>query len=132
MYLMTCGEQSCFFAGDTALTPGTHQLVADEIHAHKRKLDVALLPIGHAPKWKAKCFRKGHLTTDDALELVERLHAKWFIPYHWGTFNHLTSGANDAIDRLRESLNGHHRGEHVRILQPGETFALPTDLKPKG
>ena len=125
MYLMTRGEQSCFFAGDTALMPGTHQMVADQVHAHQRRLDVALLPIGHPPKWKEKSFRKGHLTTNDALELFERLRARWFIPYHWGTFNHLTSGAHDAIDRLRESLRDHPRSEHVKIIEPGETFALP-------
>jgi L-ascorbate metabolism protein UlaG (beta-lactamase superfamily) len=121
MYLIQLGLQSCFFAGDTALTPGTHKLVADEIHARDRQLDVALLPIGHAPRWKVN-FRRGHLTTDDALELFERLDARYFIPYHWGTFNHVTSSAFDAIDRLRVSLASHPRGEHVIVLEPGASF----------
>lgn len=121
MYLVTCGDRSCFFAGDTALTPGTHALVAEEVHSRQRVLDVALLPIGHAPRWKVN-FRKGHLTTDDALELFSRLAARYFIPYHWGTFNHVTSTAFDAIDRLRVQLHHHPRGEHVIVLEPGATF----------
>ena len=123
MYLMQCGERSCFFAGDTALTPGTHQLVAEEVHARQRTLDVALLPIGHAPRWKVN-FRRGHLTSDDALELFNRLQARYFIPYHWGTFNHVTSTAFEAIDRLRASLRDHPKGEHVMVLEPGEAFTL--------
>lgn len=123
MYLVTCGDRSCFFAGDTALTPGTHALVADEMHARERTLDVALLPIGHAPKWKVN-FRRGHLTTDDALALFDRLRARYFIPYHWGTFNHVTSTAFDAIDRLREAVRAHPHGEHVIVLEPGSSFDL--------
>lgn len=128
MYLLGAAGHSCFFAGDTALTPGTHALVADEIHARDRVLDVALLPIGHAPKWKIN-FRRGHLTTDDALELFRRLGARWFIPYHWGTFNHVTSTAFDAIDQLRAALAGHARGNHVVVLEPGGVFDVTSGVR---
>ena len=122
MYLLESPGSTVFFAGDTALTPATHRLVADRLHAHDRTLDVALLPIGHAPWWKPG-FRRGHLTSADALALFERLQARVMIPYHWGTFNHVTSTAQDAIVRLRAMLPVHHRGPDVRVLEPGETFA---------
>ena len=92
--------------------------------AKGRSLD-PLLPIGHAPWWKPG-FRNGHLTSTDALTLFERLKARYFIPYHWGTFNHVTSTAFDAIDRLRATLQNHPLHPAVKILEPGTTFVLPT------
>jgi len=125
MYLMETNKVSCFFAGDTALMPDTTHLVERRLLAEGRSLDLALLPIGHAPWWKPG-FRKGHLTSSDALTLFERLKAKYFIPYHWGTFNHVTSTAFDAIDRLRAALEDHPLHPAVKILEPGTAFALPT------
>jgi len=46
------------------------------------------------------------------------------VPYHWGTFNHVTSTAYDAITRLRQLLVGHTRAADVRILEPGETLVV--------
>ena len=124
MYLLETNSVSCFFAGDTSLTPESTHLVDRHIREKGRRLDVALLPIGHAPWWKPG-FRKGHLTSDDALELFDRLEARFLIPYHWGTFNHVTSTAFDAIDRLRAALPAHPKSDAVKILEPGETFELP-------
>jgi L-ascorbate metabolism protein UlaG (beta-lactamase superfamily) len=125
MYLIDTNKTSCFFAGDTALTADSTHLVRDHLEVNGRNLDLALLPIGHAPWWKPG-FRKGHLTSTDALTLFERLKAKYFIPYHWGTFNHVTSTAFDAIDRLRAALQDHPLHPAVKILEPGTSFVLPT------
>lgn len=125
MYLLENDDVSCFFAGDTSLTPQTTDLVDRHIRDKGRRLDVALLPIGYAPWWKPG-FRKGHLTSDDALSLFDRLEARFLIPYHWGTFNHVTSTAFDAIDRLRMTLPTHPKSDAVRILEPGESFQLPS------
>lgn len=122
MYLLDSPEHTAFFAGDTALTPTSHRLVEQVLHEESRSLDVALLPIGHAPLWKRSLFRRGHLTAEDALSLYGRLQARWFIPYHWGTFDHVTSGAHDAIAHLRSLLTQYERREGVRILEPGERW----------
>ena len=124
MYLLDAGDASAFFAGDTALAPDTHRLVADRLGPHGRRLDVALLPIGHPPRWKLPSFRRGHLTVDDALELFERLGGRALIPYHWGTFHHVTSRAHDAIHRLRDRLVTLPRREAVAILEPGMAFTM--------
>ena len=124
MYLLEHGAATCFFAGDTALTDDSDDLVHRRVTDAGRRLDVALLPIGHAPWWKPG-FRKGHLTSEDALELFHRLNARYFVPYHWGTFNHMTSGAHDAITILRQHVGTHHRGADVRIVEPGGHFELP-------
>ena len=123
MYLLDAGGTSLFFAGDTGLTAETHHFVEQRIATQGRQLDVALLPIGHAPWWKFN-FRRGHLTSADALTLFERLDAKILIPYHWGTFRHVTAGAHDAIVRLRAEIPAHARGHQVRIIEPGEAFEL--------
>ncbi|MGI8508784.1 MAG: MBL fold metallo-hydrolase [Gemmatimonadaceae bacterium] len=122
MYLIATKSASVFFAGDTALTPTTTRMVERELGG--RPLDIALLPIGYAPSWKVG-FRSGHLTSMDALTLFERLGARYLIPYHWGTFNHVTSSAYDAIDEMRVYVTTHARGADVRILEPGESLELP-------
>lgn len=127
MYLLDTGTESCFFAGDTALTADTPRLVHDRLDSHARQLDVALLPIGYAPWWKRTGFRRGHLTHDDALTLFEQLGGRVFVPYHWGTFHHFTARAHDAINRLIERLEAHHLRAAVRILEPGETLELSRD-----
>ncbi len=124
MYLLDTKSVSCFFAGDTGLTPESTKLVEYHLTTSRRRLDMALLPIGHAPWWKPG-FRKGHLTSRDALTLFDRLNARYLIPYHRGTFDHVTAKAYDAIDRLREHLPDHPRSDDVKILEPGMSFDLP-------
>lgn len=123
MYLVATKEESVFFAGDTALSPITTKLVERELRAVGRQLDIALLPIGYAPKWRSG-FRKGHLTSWDALTLFERLDARYFIPYHWGTFRHVTATAYSAISELREHVLTHTRGDDVKVLEVGGVFEL--------
>ncbi len=125
MYLFDTKTESCFFAGDTALTADTSHMIDNDLSTQGRQLDLALLPIGYAPRWKEASFRKGHLTTTDALSLFEKLGARYLIPYHWGTFNHMTANAHDAIDRLRVQLLSHSRRSDVKILEPGMSFELP-------
>lgn len=122
MYLMETDAESAFFAGDTALTETTHALVERVLWAVGRELDVALLPIGWAPGWKAESFRKGHLTGDDALALFTTLRARAMMPYHWGTFRHVTATAHDAIDRLRRSLEAYAGRDRVHVIEPGESL----------
>jgi L-ascorbate metabolism protein UlaG (beta-lactamase superfamily) len=123
MYLLESDEESAFFAGDTALTASTHRLVERVLWARGRELDIALLPIGYAPAWKPG-FRRGHLTGEDALLLFKTLRARAMLPYHWGTFRHVTATAHDAIDRLRARLVEHDARERVHVIEPGETLTL--------
>jgi L-ascorbate metabolism protein UlaG (beta-lactamase superfamily) len=121
-YLVDSGAESIFFAGDTGLTADSHALVADRLGACGRRLDVALLPIGYAPWWKPR-FRRGHLSAADALTLFGRLDARALIPYHWGTFHHLTSGPFDAMRQLETQLAGYARRPDVKIVPPGSTIS---------
>ena len=131
MYLIDAANETCFFAGDTALNPQTHRVVREIVHRSDRVLDVALLPIGHAPWWKPG-FRRGHLSVHDALHLFEKLEARYLIPYHWGTFEHVTSGAYDAINKLKSLLPAYTRKADVRILEPGDTLEYSVDDSIRG
>jgi L-ascorbate metabolism protein UlaG (beta-lactamase superfamily) len=131
MYLLDAGDVACFFAGDTALTPDSHRMVEEQLVARGRRLDVALLPIGHAPWWKPR-YRSGHMTSDDALTLFDRLGARYMIPYHWGVFRHVTAGPYDGVVRLRARLVEHPRGPDVRIIEPGATFELALEGSGRG
>jgi L-ascorbate metabolism protein UlaG (beta-lactamase superfamily) len=124
MYLLESSNESMFFAGDTGLGDTTHLLVERVLWLRGRALDVAMLPIGYAPWFKRKSFREGHLTSEDALELFTRLRARHLIPYHWGTFDHVTASAHDAINRFRALVPNHPRGTDVRILEPGECLVV--------
>lgn len=124
MYLLESDVESAFFAGDTALTDETHQLVEQVLWSVNRELDVAMLPIGYAPAWKKRSFRRGHLTGEDALQLFELLRARALLPYHWGTFQHLTAGAHVAIDRLRTHLETYAGRKQVHVVEPGEILVV--------
>jgi L-ascorbate metabolism protein UlaG (beta-lactamase superfamily) len=124
MYLLHTKRHTVFFTGDTALTEHTDRIVHEYVTKKGRQLDIALLPIGHAPWWKPG-FRRGHLTSADALSLFERTQARYFVPFHWGTFHHVSASAFDAIDRLRARLPSYEHRQRVRILEPGETLTLP-------
>ena len=121
MYLLDDSSVSVLFTGDTALTPDAVKLAQT---ISPRRVDVALLPIGFAPWWKQYFFRRGHLTAADALSMFEQLDARIFIPFHWGTFRHVTSGAHDAIRVLRSLLESHARKSQVKILSPGESLMV--------
>jgi L-ascorbate metabolism protein UlaG (beta-lactamase superfamily) len=121
MYLLDDGISSILFAGDTAITPAAISLARQ---IEPRQVDVALLPIGYAPRWKRYFFRRGHLTAADALSLFVELNARLLIPFHWGTFRHLTSGPLDAIRVFRTLLMDHARASDVKILAPGESLDL--------
>jgi L-ascorbate metabolism protein UlaG (beta-lactamase superfamily) len=128
MYLLESDEESIFFAGDTALTSSTHHLVERVLWSAGRQLDLALLPIGYAPAWKPG-FRRGHLTGEDAMTLFVTLRARAMLPYHWGTFRHVTATAYDAIDRLRVQLARHDARERVHVIEPGESLVLGPEAR---
>ena len=66
-------------------------------------------------------FRKGHLTSNDAL-LFSETQRQILHPLPLGTFNHVTSTAL-IVDGLRATLRIIHYP--LWDLEPGTTFELP-------
>jgi L-ascorbate metabolism protein UlaG (beta-lactamase superfamily) len=126
MYVLESTAGAALFAGDTGLASTAWGEISQRFIAARRSLDLALLPIGHAPWWKRAIFRRGHLTASDALDAFERLRARYLIPYHWGTFRHFTSTPFAAIEEFRRRLASHVRRDDVLVLEPGSSLDLPS------
>jgi L-ascorbate metabolism protein UlaG (beta-lactamase superfamily) len=122
-YLMDSGSESVFFVGDTGLRPNSHLMVTEILGRANRRLDVALLPIGYSPWWRPG-FRRHHLSPADALLFFDRLQARVLIPYHWGTFHHLTSGPFDAMRQLERLLPQYPQRAGVRMVAPGSNILV--------
>lgn len=113
-YWIEMNGKKIFFPGDTAYR--------EDFKSFKSP-DVALLPIGPCrPEW---FMRRRHLNPADALRLLDDLEAKVMIPIHWGTFKLGLDPLNEPIDRLKTLMEERKVSERVRILNPGESLALP-------
>jgi L-ascorbate metabolism protein UlaG (beta-lactamase superfamily) len=115
------GERRVYFAGDTDLFDGMAELRGEA------DLDLALLPIwGWGPS-----IGPGHLDPERAARAAALLSPRVVVPIHWGTLYPL------GLARLRpEPLSSPARefaaqmsalapGAEARVLQPGESTALP-------
>lgn len=111
-------HRSVFFAGDTDLFQGMHEVGQDF------DLDMALLPVwGYSHRVGA-----GHLTPLTAAQALTRLRPRIAVPIHWGSFRFLgPDSVWDGVDFL--SAPPYAFAEHasrlapdtqVRVLQPGE------------
>jgi L-ascorbate metabolism protein UlaG (beta-lactamase superfamily) len=112
------GRESVYFAGDTDLFAGMHDLAGT--------IDVALLPVWG---WGTS-LGSGHLDPRRAAEAAARIRPKRAVPIHWGTLFPIG----------RERTHGHllhdpprefaaHAAElapavEVALLEPGESLAL--------
>lgn len=128
MYLLAASERTCLFVGDSGPSSAGETAIAELLRVRGRPLDVALLPISHAPWWEPG-FHRAHLTPLDALRVSERLRARFLVPHHWGAFNFIDSGAFDAVARLRRALASRRTSVDVRIIEPGESLVVATRLR---
>ena len=116
-YVIT-GSRSVYFAGDTDLFDGMHELAP---------IDVALLPIwGWGPGLGA-----GHLDPRRAAEAVVLLRPGLVVPIHWGTYFpiHLgLRGAPSFVDlppvEFIAAVQETAPDVDVRVLEPGQSLEL--------
>ena len=116
-YVIT-GSKSVYFAGDTDLFDGMHEL---------GPVDLALLPIwGWGPGLGA-----GHLDPRQAAEAVALLRPGLVVPIHWGTYFPIHLGLRGApsfvdlpptefLAAVRETAPE----VDVRVLEPGQSLEL--------
>jgi len=108
-------DRTVYFAGDTGLDREAAAAIDDRFD-----VDVALIPVGPAGRWKwvEKLRDSVHVTPDQALELFAACGAQWMIPIHFGTFfgdpDRERPIVEDAIARAG-------REREVRVLEIGET-----------
>jgi L-ascorbate metabolism protein UlaG (beta-lactamase superfamily) len=113
------GSKRLYFAGDTDLFEGMHEL-------GDAGLDVAFLPVGG---WGPK-VGTGHLDPRRAAEAAAVLRPRVVVPIHWGTY--LSLGTRRGAARLlrepprrfERELAEHAPGVEAKTLAPGEWFEL--------
>ena len=77
-YLLSDGERSLYFAGDTAYGDIFERL------GRSGRIETALLPIGaYSPRWFLK---SRHLDPDEAVAAAARLGCSKVMPYHFGAY----------------------------------------------
>ena len=109
------GSRSVYFAGDTDLFPGMHDL--------HEALDVALLPVaGWGPRVPA-----GHLDPRRAAQAAGLLRPRIAVPIHWGTYAAPGSRGGDPGAPPREFARHAAQfapGVEVRVLEPGRATSF--------
>ena len=86
---------SVFFAGDTATSH-----CFDDIYRRLGSPTVALLPIGaYRPDW----IRAHHTNPEDAVRIMQQLHAKQAIACHFGTWQLADDGYQETLDDLAQA-----------------------------
>ncbi|MEA2693429.1 MAG: hypothetical protein QOJ16_2816, partial [Acidobacteriota bacterium] len=118
-WLVTGGERSYYFAGDTGYFHGF-----SEILRRFGAVDAALLPIGaYEPRW---FMRPQHMDPGEALRAFRDLGARHMLAMHWGAFD-LTDEPVDLAPRIlaeEVARSGEDPGR-VHVLAVGERFLIP-------
>jgi L-ascorbate metabolism protein UlaG (beta-lactamase superfamily) len=105
------GSSDVYFAGDTDLFAGMHDLAP---------LDVALIPVaGWGPR-----LPPGHLDPTRAAEAVRLLEPRIAVPIHWGTYRRLLARPldGDPPEEFRRAVATAAPRVDVRVLALGETL----------
>ncbi len=124
-WVITSGERTYFFAGDTGYFHGF-----TEIGKRFGPIDVAMLPIGaYEPRW---IMHYSHMNPAEAYQAFLDLGAHWMLPCHWGTFK-LTDEPIDEppreLHRVVQAAGG--RFDPIHVMAIGERWEIPEKSRDK-
>jgi L-ascorbate metabolism protein UlaG (beta-lactamase superfamily) len=88
-YLITKGDRTVLFAGDTAYTEALHRI------GERVKVDLAILPIGAYDPWIAN-----HASPEQAWHMFRGLSAEYVMPVHHSTFRLSREPVEEPMQRL--------------------------------
>ncbi len=112
-YMIECGGQLLYFAGDTAFGPHFAQI--REKFGSPR---LALLPIGaYEPRW---FMSPVHMAPEDAVKAHQILAAEWSVAIHHGTFQLADESIDTPCQRIREIAPG----DSFLVLNNGQSVTL--------
>lgn len=109
-YLIEYNGKKILFAGDTRNTNKLDILKSENI-------DIALMPIGAYNPW-----RRAHCNPEEALQMADRMNAKYIIPMHCKTFQQGQEPFNEPIDWLKKSVVNYN--VKIGLEEIGQTFTL--------
>ncbi len=116
-YLITKGDHTVLFAGDTAYTDAFDRL------GERVKVDLAILPIGAYDPWIAN-----HASPEQAWRMFKGLGADYLLPVHHSTFRLSREPVEEPIQRLLAAA-GSERWRVV-AMEVGGSWTLPERGKP--
>jgi L-ascorbate metabolism protein UlaG (beta-lactamase superfamily) len=99
-----------YHAGDSAYFDGFKE-IGDTLRP-----EIALLPIG---AYHPETFRKVHMGPDEAVKAFHDLHAKFFIPMHYGTFKLSFEAMEEPPRWLKEIMARQNLTKRLKILNEG-------------
>ena len=99
-----------YHAGDSAYFDGFKE-IGDTLRP-----EIALLPIG---AYHPETFRKVHMGPDEAVKAFHDLHAKFFVPMHYGTFKLSFEAMEEPPRWLREIMARQNLTKRLKILNEG-------------
>ena len=111
-YLLQKGSRTVLFAGDTAYTNALTPL------GLRRRIDLAILPIGAYDPWIAN-----HASPDQAWAMFKALGAEYVLPVHHSTFRLSREPVDEPLERFMAAAGG----ESWRVVgrEIGATLVLP-------
>jgi L-ascorbate metabolism protein UlaG (beta-lactamase superfamily) len=111
-YLLTKGDRTVLFAGDTAYTDAFARI------GERAQVDLAILPIGAYDPWIAN-----HASPEQAWHMFKGIGATYLLPVHHSTFRLSREPVEEPIQRLLAAAGT----EGWRVVAPevGATWALP-------
>lgn len=115
-YLLETPGGNVYFPGNTTYGPHFTQT------GHDFDIDVALLP---TRPWK-KGQARGSLSPEQTMQAFQDLGARFCIPYLWDSFGVQAKEINETLEELRAQAGARSVDAGLQILQPGESFELPT------
>jgi L-ascorbate metabolism protein UlaG (beta-lactamase superfamily) len=119
-FTVTLPGGNLFFAGDTG--PGDMKWA--DLAASRGPIRMALIPIG---AFKPKDFMSGnHIGPVEAVEAFNRLHARYALAVHWGTFQLAYERINEPAELLTATLRDRHIApDRFQAREVGRTWDVP-------
>jgi L-ascorbate metabolism protein UlaG (beta-lactamase superfamily) len=109
-FLLEHQGRRIYHAGDSAYFEGFKD-IRKTCHP-----EIALLPIG---AYHPESFRNLHMGPDEAITAFKDLHARWFVPMHYGSFRLSFEDLDEPPRWLRHLAIQHGLSHKVRILEEG-------------
>ncbi|MFM8812431.1 MAG: MBL fold metallo-hydrolase [Methylophilaceae bacterium] len=94
-----------------------------DIHANIGDVDLAAIAIGgYAPRW---FMQRAHIDPDEAVQVMQDLHAKQALAIHWGTFALTDEPMDEPPKRLQQALQQQGIApQRFRVLRHGESMTI--------
>ena len=116
-FIIASGGKHIFFGGDSA-----YDLHYQELGEVFGRFDYAILGIGaYEPRW---FMESNHQNPEEAIKGFKELHAGYFIPMHYGTFDLSDEPLNKPLNDLGIAAETGNVKEKLKILEPGQAFVI--------